>query len=91
LKKRRTLTDDCLYFLKNNYPLIPAPNAYNVLLQQLENLLERDPQYSHVKLDKMIDDTYCDNADKGLALIRIIRNDFAHGSVQDSVSASGNS
>lgn len=79
LKKRRSLSDDCLFFLKNNYPFIPAPNAYNDFLQQLENLLEKDPQYVHVQFDKMIDDSYCDNAGKGLALIRMIRNDFAHG------------
>lgn len=80
LKKRRNLVDDCLLFLKNNYPLIPTPDAYSDLLQQLQNLLEKDPQYAHIQLDKMIDNAYCDNAGKGLALIRLIRNDFAHGS-----------
>lgn len=80
LKKRRNLIDDCLFFLKNNYPLIPAPDAYNDLLQQLEVILEKDPQYTHLQFDCMIDESYCDNAGKGLALIRLIRNDFAHGS-----------
>lgn len=80
LKKRRSLIDDCLFFLKNNYPLIPAPDVYNELLQQLENFLEKDPQYAHVQFEKILDDSYCDNSGKGLALIRMIRNDFAHGS-----------
>lgn len=80
LKKRRTLIDDSLYYLKNNYPLIHAPNTYNKLLHCLECILSKDPQYLHINFETALDYSYFDNTGKGLALIRMIRNDFAHGS-----------
>lgn len=79
LKKKRTIIDDCVYFLKNNYPIITSPEKYNELLDSLIEIITKDPQHSNVNFDKIFDIKYLDNTGKALALIRIIRNDFAHG------------
>jgi len=79
LKKRRNTIDDCILFLKNDYPIIKFPATYNELLTDLKKLILKDPQHQDININKVFNNLYSDNSGQALLLIRIIRNDFAHG------------
>ncbi len=79
LKKRRNTIDDLIFFLKNNYPNISLPQQYNELLSELMKILNKDSS-SNIDLKHIDEGQYLNHVGKALAIIKLIRNDFAHGS-----------
>lgn len=81
IKKRRTIIDDVMFYLKNNFTNEKVIPEYSHKLNILEFLIKKDTQYiKNIDLEKIYDNRFMNDAGKALALIRIIRNDFAHGS-----------
>ncbi len=80
LKKRRNIIDDAIFFLKNNFPYIPELPKYTCLFKELEKIIQKDSIYQDVNFKELYNKKICDNSGKALSLIRLIRNDFAHGS-----------
>lgn len=80
LKKRRNIIDDIIFFLKNNFPYIPELPQYTCLFKELEKIIQKDSTYQHVNFKELYNKKTSDNSGKALSLIKLIRNDFAHGS-----------
>ncbi len=81
IKRRRSVIDDILFFLKNNFPLISTPPVYTSLLKELETIIKEDPDFKDIDFNILHNHELYDNSGKALAIIRLIRNDFAHGSL----------
>jgi len=79
LKKRRNTIDDLIFFLKNNYTEDILPQHYNELLNKLTQLLNKDPS-SNINFKHIDESQHMNHTGKALAIIKLIRNDFAHGS-----------
>ena len=80
LKKRRNIIDDCAYFLKEDYPIINLPESYCRILRILKRIVLKDPQHKDLNINQILDNSYSNHSGHALLLIRLIRNDFAHGS-----------
>lgn len=80
LKKRRNIIDDCVYFLKENYPIINLPESYCRTLRILKRIVSKDQQYKDLNINQLLNNSYSDYSGQALLIIRLIRNDFAHGS-----------
>ncbi len=80
LKKRRNIIDDAIFFLKNNFPYIPELPKYTCLLKELEKIIQKDSTYQDINFKELYNKKISDNSGKALSLIKLIRNDFAHGS-----------
>lgn len=79
LKKRRNGIDDLVFFLKNNYTRDTPLEQYNELLNELIKILNKDSD-SNIDFRHIDESKYLSNAGKALAIIKLIRNNFAHGS-----------
>ena len=79
LKKRRSSIDDAIYYLKTNYDPNPRLQPYDDELWKLRMLMSQVRHYQgwlpEFRLQPFLSITGL-----GLHIIRLIRNDFAHGS-----------
>jgi hypothetical protein len=80
IKKRRNFVDDTLFYLKQDYPLIPLPHQYIEQLKELESIVSKSPESKSINFKNLYNSKLLNNTGKALTLIRLIRNDFAHGS-----------
>lgn len=79
IKKRRNSIDDTIYYLKNNYDPNPRLQAYDDGLCKLHMLMSQVDQYRKW-LPAFGLQPFLSSSGLGLHIIRLIRNDFAHGS-----------
>jgi len=80
VKRRRTIIDDALFYLKNEYEPTPRVALYDDTLAELRLILKEHPHYD-------LDNEFKEHSFSGMSglgahIVRIIRNDFAHGSAR---------
>lgn len=79
IKKRRTVIDDAVFYLKNKYEPTPPISQYDETVAQLRLLLRVHPNYHGLEKEFRIH-SFIGISGLGAHIVRIIRNDFAHGS-----------
>jgi hypothetical protein len=80
IKRRRTVIDDALFYLKNEYEPTPRVALYDDVLAELRLILK---EYPHYDLDgEFKEHSFSGMSGLGAHIVRIIRNDFAHGSAR---------
>lgn len=80
IKRRRTVIDDALFYLKNEYEPALRVALYDKVLAELRLILENHPHYDLGNEFKEHD--FSGISGVGAHIVRIIRNDFAHGSAR---------
>ena len=80
IKRRRTVIDDALFYLKNEYEPTLRVALYDDVIAKLRSILKEHPHYD-------LDDEFKEHSFSGISgvgahIVRIIRNDFAHGSAR---------
>lgn len=81
IKKKRNIVDDCLYYLKKYYPQRDHLRFYDKILIQFRECIESHQKYKYLSKQFKIY-PFCGIEGLGLHIVRIIRNDFAHGTAQ---------
>jgi hypothetical protein len=81
IKKRRNIVDDCLYYLKEHYPPKERIQFYDKTLTQLRESLEKHHNYKYMSSNFKLY-PFCGIEGLGLHIVRMVRNDFAHGTGQ---------
>lgn len=79
IKKRAYAIDNAIFYLKNEYDSSPRIPLYDDTLAQLRLVLHSHSQYQSLDNEFKID-SFRSIPGLGAHIVRIIRNDFAHGS-----------
>ncbi|MBN1877915.1 MAG: hypothetical protein JXA33_27085 [Anaerolineae bacterium] len=81
VKKRAYAIDNAIFYLKNEFDPSPRIPLYDDTLAQLRSVLHSHSQYQGLDNEFKID-SFKSMSGLGIHIVRIIRNNFAHGSAK---------